>query len=257
MEQTIKWPQFPNKIQKRGPHYYHLNKPDIDKYEEWIVLIRDPVARIKSSWIYEHPANSQLRRDNVGKFVFGNRPKFYECYPTLDEALTKGLTERSNQDNDCPMLAKKVFSGLIDEKFYGMAHHNYDFSFYFTDLLMSAAEKQIYVVRTEYMVQDLNSVDKALNGTGSAFQRTQHFNHFSKDELPMENRTVSAEGVENLCEFLCDEIQIYKRLLKRAVNFAANEYQNVLLPELAKTCPKQAAISICPEKPSIWGSVKK
>lgn len=256
MERTIKWPQFPNKIQQRGPHYYHLNKPDIDKYEEWIVLIRDPIERIKSSWIYEHPDNSQIRRDGVGKFLFGNRKKFYECYPALDEALTKGLTERSNVENDCPMLAKKVFSGLVDERFYGMAHNNYDFSFYFTDLLMHADEKRIYAVRTEHMVQDLNSVDKALGGTGP-FKRTQRFNHFTESELPMQNRTVSAEGLENLCQFLCDEIQIYKRLLKRAANLDSNEYENVMLPELAKTCPKQAAMSVCPEKPSIWSPPAK
>jgi hypothetical protein len=259
MEMSIKHPRNKNEIQKRGPHYYHMVKPEISKFQDWMALVRDPVSRIQSSYIYEHPLNAPYRKDQVGKFLWGHRPKFYECYPTLDEALTKGLTTKSKEENDCPMLARKVFSGKVDERFYGMVHNKYDFSYYFTELLRKAIlDKSInvYVVRNEKMLDDLKKINVMFGGTEDGFKFITKHDHFGGmprgTGLPMTNRTISNEGMKNLCKFLCNEIQIYKRLYQRALNFNDQDY-NEMIEGLSKKCPIEASLSGCPEMPSLWG----
>ena len=240
-----------NAIQKQVPEFFHLNPPTIEKYDNWIALVRDPVERIQSSWIYEHPDNAQFRVDRVGKFLHNFRPKFYECYPTLDPALKTGLTAPSTQENDSPMLAKKVFLGHVGQEFYGMAHFKFNFEFYYKELLEQAAKKRIFVVRSERMLADLNTVHKMLGGQGDVFTQTKHHAHFKgmgKEGLPMTDRTISPEGMQNLCHFLCTEIQMYKQLLKQAVNFPP-EHKLVPPSGLVEKCPIEAASDFCPQKP--------
>ena len=100
-----------NAIQKQVPEFFHLNPPTIEKYDNWIALVRDPVERIQSSWIYEHPDNAQFRVDRVGKFLHGFRPKFYECYPTLGCSLEDGFDGTIHSRKRLPHAGKEGFFG--------------------------------------------------------------------------------------------------------------------------------------------------
>jgi hypothetical protein len=54
-----------------------------------------------------------------------------------------------------------------------------------------------------------------------------------------ERRHLSPLARELLCEALCDEIQVYKRILRRAVNLGAADVRESL-DELRRTCPREA-----------------
>lgn len=258
----------PNAIADRNPEYFHLRKPEVANYRDWIALVRDPIARIRSSWIFEHPLNSNYRR---GK-PYGPpslRWKLYDCYPTLNDAVTIGLSSPTvaTTDDDCAALAKTIFSGQGMEgkgmNVYGMPHFQCNFRYYYHDLLsdepqVGSGPKRIFVVRTKHMLNDLNAIHNLL-GTGNdagddtfPFVTLRPDSHFqSGRELPMTDRRISSEGMRNLCHFICEEIQIYKQLLQRAVNVRSTklgEDPAMLMPELFDNCPEQVRSDRCPAK---------
>ena len=54
-----------------------------------------------------------------------------------------------------------------------------------------------------------------------------------------------------LCETLCNEIQVYKQILKRAQNINKQQYIESM-KELMASCPKEAAEETCTDaKPDI------
>ena len=108
-------------VQNRGKRY-HIDAPKIDLYDNWMVLIRDPIERVKTSWIFEHVDNYPFKKDpRPHAFKY----KLFECYDTLDELLTKGLIAEPpypNDDDICPLMAKQVFQKPSCGEGYGMYH---------------------------------------------------------------------------------------------------------------------------------------
>ena len=73
----------------------------------------------------------------------------------------------------------------------------------------------LVVIRTEHPVDDWNNIDKLLGGTGTTGTSVETKNNFTDSIAHGPNKTlhVSLGGRQNLCRALCDEIQLYKRLL--------------------------------------------
>ena len=96
--------------------------PNPEEHKDWVALVRNPITRIQSLWIYDHVENAPYRRDTYGKWPLPAmqgefREKLYGCYRELDDALTEGLTKITDQTirspddkNDCPYFTKKSFS---------------------------------------------------------------------------------------------------------------------------------------------------
>lgn len=50
-----------------------------------------------------------------------------------------------------------------------------------------------------------------------------------------------------LCHVLCNEIQVYKDIIRRAVNLNREDVTNSM-EDLRKTCPKEAIEDLCSEE---------
>lgn len=55
-----------------------------------------------------------------------------------------------------------------------------------------------------------------------------HLNDASGKNISVHNKTISDQGRLNLCRALCQEIQVYKMLLKTAVNLNEADVQTSL-----------------------------
>jgi hypothetical protein len=53
---------------------------------------------------------------------------------------------------------------------------------------------------------------------------------------------LSDESISILCHTLCNEIQVYKKILRRALNMSQDQLR-ASLTELEATCPSEAAIT--------------
>ena len=103
----------------------------------------------------------------------------------------------------------------------------------------SPEQSQIFVIRTEHAVDDWNNIDKLLGGTGATGTFDETKNNFTDSIAHGPNKTLSLDGRQNLCRALCDEIQLYKRLLNSAANLDTNMKQTSM-DELLRSCPSEA-----------------
>jgi hypothetical protein len=228
--------------------WYHISKPEVDVYQNWILLIRDPISRLQSWWTYDHPDNFNYRKDYLG-FPYKSEiwPQFFECYPTLDEFLTKGLvpaTEVSHTDK-CKILGLMAAPLRGSSYITGFQHMRFNFDRYFAQLLESEDIEKFYVVRSESMLDDLNGINKLLGDKENALPAVSHMSHWRTKDYPNKDRTISAEGMENLCRHLCNEIRHYKHILARGENLSLEEAANSM-QQLAKSCPIQVNSDECP-----------
>lgn len=117
--------------------------------------------------------------------------------------------------------------------------------------------KNIFVIRTEHLENDWTTIDVMLGGNGTEGMPILHKNTWSKNinnsrrgiqingPSNTPNKTLSRRGRLNLCRALCDEIQIYKKLMRLAVNIdVGSEKQS--LDELLHTCPNETReVKVC------------
>jgi len=81
---------------------------------------------------------------------------------------------------------------------------------------------------------------------GGKINRVNSITHYECSTPKVTNRTVSKEGISNLCRHLCTDIQWYKKLITSAIN-SNDEDKMTTFDELKKTCPIEASLTKYPE----------
>ena len=122
---------------------------------------------------------------------------------------------------------------------------NNNYKYYLEDLFENDKEekKEIYVVRTEEFDYDLRKINEMLGGTGIIEYKP--FTHRGPNQiLPVSNKNMKSRGKNNACFFLCPEIQLYKKLLARAVNLTEDDMKKAL-DKLSETCPREVTNDVC------------
>lgn len=108
----------------------------------------------------------------------------------------------------------------------------------------------IYAIRTEHLEEDWTKINLMLGGSndgvGKAGLSVFRKNDWTNESTIVPNKTLSAVGRLNLCRALCEEIQIYKKLLHLAVNID-EDGKKESLDELLRSCPMESReILTCP-----------
>lgn len=232
----------------------HCNQPkgikNYTSFNSFLVSVRDPIDRFASFFLYGHPKNSRIFTQ--GSWA-GNPHlrEFYGCYEQLDYLATNGLAETVNAsaaEEACAALAKDVVAGRAGRKEGYYAHITWNYEWYLADPL-SRKDREFFVLRTEYLWDDIDRLNDMLGGGPVERTRTVSYRK-KKGRPPVFNRTLSSDGMNNLCRTLCRDIQAYKEVLLCARNMD-DESLNVTMGQLAEKCPTEAARSACPnEAPS-------
>ena len=106
----------------------------------------------------------------------------------------------------------------------------------------SHATKMMYAIRTEHLEHDWTTIDRMLGGGAKDNNTTftfVHKNKWSEVGTRIPDKTLSNAARSNICRALCEEIQIYKQMLRLAVNINADEEQ-ISLNELLGSCPRES-----------------
>jgi hypothetical protein len=113
---------------------------------------------------------------------------------------------------------------------------------YYTNETLTDEGKKVLVIRTEHMENDWNSAEVVLGGQPEsvAFPRCNQ----AKSKAPQDS-FLSKNSQELLCWALCNEIQIYKGLLHKALNLKVEQVEESLA-ELAASCPVETHAMSCP-----------
>lgn len=104
------------------------------------------------------------------------------------------------------------------------------------------------------MVQDYNSINYFLGDKPEVLKSSDIpvNNAHAKNETEL---YLSPSSKETLCKVLCNEIQVYKDILKRAINLNDDDVEESI-GALMKSCPKEAEETACFEdRPNIYDKV--
>jgi len=230
---------------------YHCQKDQIyEEYSSYLVSARDPIDRFVSWYMYQHPRNDY---EEWGKNDY-LRPsyKVFLCYPQLDQLVTHGLRAREeygdiNQNLSANDYCKRIAKNCITGRDKGCRHMYHNYQWYLDDIL-SDESKEFYVVRTEHQDYDWKTINAMLGDNANTEnqlglkQVSQRSNRYT-GELKVNsvnNRTMSKEGINNICFVLCKEIKTYKKLLFKALNLNGEEREKSI-QNIANICPLETS----------------
>lgn len=211
-----------------------------DEYDMFLFVVREPLARMESWFTYERIAESTPVWNK--KHFAQKRKLFLDCpFPTLN-ALGGARGLGANNSTECSERAWQAIKGTVG--YFWHNHYNYDWYYNRVLDVTKQAKPRIAVIRTEHLEDDWRSVEMDLLQGPKPFADDFSFSKKHSSEKRMADRYLSKRSQANICKVLCDEIQIYKRILREAINLDASDYE-ISLQELVQRCPKQATVDSC------------
>lgn len=221
----------------------------------YLFNLRNPVDRIMSDYHYEHPKsclhNTATRIACHSAIKVEEAPRnetalFYQtCFPSqhyLPAAFNS--TGTSVLQQTCNKLARRVFDGKAVEwrityfkPLQGFKHISFNMRYYVNITIDQFPEKDVLVVRTESLWDDLKNLDIQLGGYGYFGQREGYKDSHGSEKYKQKTDTDSLSTGEYslLCCALQDELDIYRDLLQRAANLNDEEKEFTIL-NTAKKC---------------------
>lgn len=214
---------------------------------DYLVNLKSPVDRIASWFTYEHSENHDSvypdRDYHCGQMTLNS------CYRDFEHFTTIGL-QGTQPDKSHPL---KVGTNLTSEECQRWAwatvqgtvpadyHNAFNYDWYAHRMLFDSRSNNsdIFALRMEHLEHDWITLDLMLGGTGafpSALAKKQNSAELKPYRISDHNTT--AAGVWNLCRALCEEIQVYKQLLTRAVNLETSDLK-LSMEELTAQCPEE------------------
>jgi hypothetical protein len=208
-------PKYTTNVFHNGVNYC----PDDAAY--FLFALRNPLERTKSWFVYNCP-NPLVKE--VGQILL-----YLDCpFKTLNDLAELGLREGGNATKVCRDRAHAAIQGT--ERFGYHAFFNYGYYY-----LPTPRNATIIVARTEHLVEDWNSIEAVLGGRSDVIDEFQKQNSKPKSDA---DKYLSDELRSLLCEALCSEIQVYKMVLRKAVNLDSVQLQ-LSHDELHASCPVQ------------------
>jgi len=206
--------------------------PDDAAY--FLFALRNPLERIKSWFVYDRP--DPLVKVKGDHAFEGKKLLYLDCpFKTLNDLAELGLRDSGNATKACKGRAHAAIQGT--ERFGYHAFFNYGYYY-----LPTPKNAKIMVARTEYLVEDWNSIEAILGGRSDLMDDFHKKNVKQKSDA---DKYLSDESRSLLCEALCSEIQVYKMLLRKAVNLDSAQVQ-MSQDELHASCPVQVRAESCP-----------
>jgi hypothetical protein len=215
----------------------------------WLFTLRHPLDRIVSWFHYEH-----LHLNHVSETI-SNRPALYDdCFDDMNDLAQIGLKqaweyntnaetqpERESDPKVSPKCAKRAWNAITGK--VGYEYHNfYNYRYYrdWVDHLMFPTDYTILVIRSEHLEEDWIRLEELYNhkqGTTNMIVKGGKDNYFANVQRHKSNSSLSPDSYLNICRALCEEIQIYSFLLKRAINLTPQQLRQSM-DELHAKCPQ-------------------
>jgi hypothetical protein len=169
----------------------------------------------------------------------------------MEDFVQNGLREQGGASERCKRRALDAIQG-VDGSDFQPDHWYYNYQYYFEAI---PPDSNILVVRNEHMEEDIRGIEDLLGSHEEErliLSKAMNTNTWS-DQADL---YLSDESISILCHTLCNEIQVYKEILRRALNMSQDQLR-ASLTELEATCPSEAIAEECSdEMPDISKTLK-
>lgn len=235
--------QAPGVLPIYTTNMFHAQMYDCDDETTafFIFVVRNPLDRWISAFNYDNPSKDwEGFRMHFGEKHFNFRYRLYaECpFNTIND-IGEALSAESNVTDVCKRRAEKSIDG---SEHFG-CHHYFNYQYHLEAIPLNAT---IMTLRTEHLLQDWNSVEKNLGGLPEVLGQDNeviahnNVNKASGDSL----KYLSDESRRLICAKLCNEIQVYKEILRLSINLSEKQVQESV-DEVANSCPIEALTTTC------------
>jgi hypothetical protein len=205
-------------------------------------VVRNPLERIKSAFNYDKPDDWDNFRLNMGEKYYNYRKQLYmDCpFETLEDLAQLGLKQGGNATDECK---ERAATSLLGTGHYS-CHFYYNYQFHLEGIPETA---RLMTIRTEHIIEDWNSVEVELGG------KKEIMGSPTKKELSRKNantkttdsdKFLSEESQVLICKLLCNDIQVYKEILRRSINLDERNYAQSM-EDLRESCPLEADTIKC------------
>ena len=205
----------------------------------YLFNLRHPVDRMMSWYHYEHPKsclhNTATRIACHSAIAIKEEPRnetalfFQTCFPNQhDFAGAFNSSGTSVLERACIRLAHHVVKGNAGKHYgsdgdqikpiQGFKHITFNMRYYVGRTLAKYPDKDVLVVRTESMWDDLKDLDLKLGGYGIFGQREGYKDSHGSETYKQEKDSLSGEEYSLLCCALQEDMDVYRQLIMRAVN---------------------------------------
>jgi hypothetical protein len=220
------------------PHYTtHIFHGSVNNCADdtpyYLFTLRHPLMRAQSAFAYD--------RD---KYDTDFATIYKDCgFKTLNMLAAEGLADDGRAPDHCKRLAYELIRGSG----YMYSYHLFSNYHYYLNITFSQARHQkdskILAIRSEHMEDDWNTAERAVGSDKhvNVDLNVPRLNVHAKDAR---DTHLSEKSQVLLCDALCEEIQVYKRLLREAVNLNKHDYAQSIA-ELHESCPLQASSDSC------------
>ena len=219
---------------------------DLDSTTTFLWSTRDPVDRIVSWYDSTNPANCQ-KKEAIAQncqidryYREGWVHDFFKiCFATATSFIhsLRDPDWRSDVETTTGIRCNKLaWMGIL-----GFAppdqstHLHYNYAFYKNSTYSNYPGKETMVVRTEYLWEDLTSVERYLGGSTVFDSKRYDIDVTHGSHAYKLKASLNRDSQQVLCCAIQDEISIYVDLIKRAVNLNASA-QETSLKSLAARC---------------------
>jgi len=178
-------------------HLQKIQTCDAKEKRKWIVSVRDPLARAVSAFNWGFPADTFPMES------------FYKCFKTVNE-----FAEALHDEGWCGISARRAIEKPILSEHLGKGFH-----YYFDEDLECVLAQDLYLIRTETLMEDLKDVFGRL---GWELPTTVLHIH---GKYTLQNMTyLSSKGRQLLQDALKPDYEVLRELERAAKNGRPGTY---------------------------------
>jgi hypothetical protein len=228
----------------------------------FLFTVRSPLTRVVSAFNMHHLSNIKKPRDSYELHL---RSIFYDkCFPTIEDlavVLMNKIQSNSSKTFEIRDFRNPSISNTID--CYKVGYHTlwgnghlmqnehlkFNYEFYARETIRKYPDKEVLIVRTEHLWDDIDSLNMALAETlvkygavynatllhdrnktasKSTFSHLKNHTHSFGSEGYKVKSGLSKEGKEILCCHLSEDNQVFEDIVRGAVNIGEEEKESYL-----------------------------
>ena len=241
-------------LPRRTTNMFHADGYDcFDESAYFLFVVRNPLERIKSAFLYERPYGVNWLKNNYPQYYEKRKAFYMDCpFRFMEDWAQIGLLGKSGSKGSKYRVSKEC-QAIAHHAVWGTRHYQehlfFNYQFHFEGLPENA---KVLTIRNEHLVDDWNMIEQYIGGKKDIL--TPENAEFAFPVINKKNTTndpsikidpyegpkyLSEESAHVLCKNLCNEIVNYKKILRQSVNL---NYQQIeeSISELRESCGKYA-----------------
>ncbi|KAL7518541.1 hypothetical protein ACHAWX_003361 [Stephanocyclus meneghinianus] len=226
-------------LPKYTTKWFHAGLYDcFDDSAFYFFVVRNPLDRAVSAFNYGIPTSWERARKSSETYYQRLKALYFDCFDTIEQLAADGLAADGNATDTCRLRASQAIEGST--RFENHLYYNYQYH-----LESVPQDVRIITIRTEHLVNDWNSAEFAVGGEKNLLGEDQTLiPRINVNDSTDTEKYLSDKSRALICEKLCNEIQVYKRILTVSVNLTEKQIKESIA-ELRLSCPIEAQATTC------------